>query len=214
MLIITIKQGKEKSLLDRHPWIYLSAVARVDGKPHEKLKSGVTALVQSSSGKFLARAAYSPKSQICARVWTFDEHEPVDHALIKRRVKAAVAARGAPAIGKKSTPANPLHLVLGEEDGLPGLLVDWFDGLKGYLVCQFQAAGVDAWKIPIVQSLIAETGCRNVYERADELVRKGEGLPVVFGALAGDEPPDQMPVTENGIRYMLDIKTGRKTKFS
>jgi 23S rRNA (cytosine1962-C5)-methyltransferase len=217
MLTITIKQGKEKSLLDRHPWIYASAVERVDGKPHEKRKSGATALVQSSSGKFLARAAHSPQSQIRARVWSFDENEPVDHALIKRRVKAAVAARsglgGGPSSGKKAAPTNPVHLVLGEEDGLPGLVVDWFNGPKGYLVCQFQAAGVDAWKIPIVQTLMAETGCPNVYERADELVRKGEGLPVVSGALAGDEPPDEMQVTENGVRYSLDIKTGKKTKF-
>ena len=86
MLIITIKQGKEKSLLDRQPWIYASAIERVDGKPEEKMKSGATALVQSSSGQFLARAAYNAKSQIRARVWSFDQNEPVDHALIKRRV--------------------------------------------------------------------------------------------------------------------------------
>ena len=211
MLVITIKQGKEKSLLDRQPWIYASAVERVDGKPHEKMKTGATALVQSSSARFLGRAAYSPHSQIRARVWTFDESEPVDHALIKRRVKAAVAAHREAGSGKQAAPGNPVHLVLGEEDGLPGLLVDWFGGPKGYLVCQFQAAGVDAWKIPIVKSLIAETGCSNVYERSDELVRKSEGLPVVSGALAGDEPPDRMPVTENGVRYSLNIKTGKKT---
>jgi 23S rRNA (cytosine1962-C5)-methyltransferase len=213
MLIITIKQGKEKSLLEREPWIYASAVERVDGKPHERMKPGTTALVQSSSAQFLARAAYSPHSQIRARVWSFDENEPVDHALIKRRVKAAVAVHGGLGSGKKAAARNPVHLVLGEPDGLPGLLVDWFDGPKGYLVCQFQAAGVDAWKVPIVQSLIAETGCPNVYERSDELMRKGEGLPVVSGALAGDAPPDQMMFTENGVRYSLDIKTGKKTRF-
>lgn len=213
MLVITIKQGKEKSLLDRQPWIYASAVERVDGKPHEKMKPGATALVQSSSARFLARAAYNPHSQIRARVWTFDENEPVDHALIKRRVKAAVAVHRGSGIGKKTAPGNAVQLVAGEEDGLPGLLVDWFGGPEGYLVCRFQAAGVDAWKIPIVQSLMAETGCPNVYERSDALVRKGEGLPVVSGALAGDEPPDQMPFMENGVRYSLDIKTGEKTGF-
>lgn len=189
MLIITIKQGKEKSLLERQPWIYASAVERVDGKPAEKMKPGVTALVQSSSGKFLARAAYNSKSQIRARVWSFDPDEPVDHALIKRRVKAAIAARGGNA---KPAAKKPLRLIVGEEDGLSGLLVDWFRTGPGYLVCQFQAAGVDAWKVPIVQALIAETGCRNVYECSDALIRKGEGLPVLSGALAGDEPPDDI----------------------
>lgn len=212
MLIITIKQGKEKSLLDRQPWIYASAVERVDGKPHERMQAGATALVQSSSGQFLARAAHSPKSQIRARVWSFDPNEPVDHAMIKRRVKAAVDSRRAVA-SQKTSRTDPIHLVLGEPDGLPGLLVDWFGGRQGYLVCQFQAAGVDAWKIPIVQTLIGETGCPNVYERSDELVRKGEGLPVVSGALAGDEPPDEMWITENNVRHILNIKTGEKHKF-
>ncbi len=213
MLTITIKQGKEKSLLERQPWIYLSAVERVDGKPHERNKPGATALVQSSAGKFLARAAYNSKSQICARVWSFDENEPVDHALIKRRIKSAVATNRSSKAIRKAAAGNPLHLVLAEKDGLPGLLVDWFGGAQGYLICEFQAAGVDAWKVPIVQALIAETGCVNVYERANELVRKGEGLPVTCGALAGEEPPDQMLVTENGVRYSLDIKTGEKSGF-
>jgi len=211
MLVITIKQGKEKSLLERQPWIYASAVERVDGKPQEKMTAGATAVVHTSSGKFLARAAYNAKSQIRARVWSFDENEPIDHALIKRRVKTAIAKRAGNT--DKSAPGNPVRLVIGEEDGLSGLLVDWFGGKNGYLVCQFQAAGVDAWKVPIVQTLIAETGCRNVYERSDELVRKGEGLPVVSGALAGDEPPDAMPFTENGVRYTLDIKSGKKSSF-
>ncbi len=206
MLIITIKQGKEKSLLDKQPWIYASAVERVDGKHEERNKPGATALVQSSSGQFLARAAYSPKSQIRARVWSFEQGEAVDHALIKRRVKAAVAAQADAA-------DNPVHLISGEANGLPGLLVDWYGGKQGYLICQFNAAGVDAWKVPIVQSLIAETGCTNVYERADELMRKGEGLPVVAGALAGDEPPDETIVTEKGQRYALNLKTGQKHKL-
>jgi 23S rRNA (cytosine1962-C5)-methyltransferase len=189
MLIITIKQGKEKGLLERQPWIYASAVERVDGKPAEKMKPGATALVQSSSGKFLARAAYNSKSQIRARVWTFDEDEPVDHAMIKRRIKAAVTARMK---NSKASADKPVRLVVGDVDGLSGLLVDWFKADPGYLICQFQSAGVDAWKVPIVQALIAETGCRNAYEKSDELIRKGEGLPVLSGALAGDEPPGNL----------------------
>ncbi|CAN5183417.1 hypothetical protein BH11PSE11_BH11PSE11_19360 [soil metagenome] len=210
MLIITIKQGKEKSLLERQPWIYASAVERVDGKPAEKMKSGATALVQSSSGKFLARAAYAPKSQIRARVWSFDQNEAVDHALIKRRVQsaitAALAARSVTSKGKKATAGRPIQLIQGEQDGLPGLRVEWFGGADGYLICEFQAAGVDAWKIAIVQTLIAETACPNVYERADELIRKGEGLPFVEGSLAGDEPPPD-------LIHPRDAKGARKKSF-
>ena len=211
MLIITIKQGKEKSLLEGQPWIYASAIDKVEGKPQEKMKPGSTAIVQSSAKKFLARAAYNSKSQIRARVWSFDENEPVDHALIKRRVKAALHKRAASL--KKAGANQLLALVKGEEDGLPGLLVDLFGGPGGYLICQFQAGGVDAWKVAIVQALMAETGCPNVYERCDPLIRKGEGLPVISGALAGEDPPDDVILTENGVRFALDLKTGDKSKF-
>ena len=188
MLIITIKQGKEKTLLAKHPWIYLSAVARVDGKFEERIKPGTTALVRSSSGQFLARAAWSPQSQIRARVWSFDEKEAIDHALIKRRVQAAVQKTDIDQL-KKAAPTQAQRLINAEEDALPGLLVDYYPSGAGYLVCQFQAAGVDAWKVTIVKALMMATGCPNVYEHADALVRKGEGLPVNSGALAGDEPP-------------------------
>ncbi|QJQ04698.1 SAM-dependent methyltransferase [Undibacterium piscinae] len=185
MLIITIKQGKEKSLLEQQPWIYLSAIERVDGKFDERMKSGATAVVRSSSGQFLARAGWAPKSQIRARVWSFDESEAVDHAMFKRRVKAALAKR------KKlsAIPGRPQRLINAEEDGLPGLIVDYHALQPGFLSCQFQAAGVDAWKVTIIKALIAETGCPNVYEHTDYLVRKGEGLPLTNGVLAGDEPP-------------------------
>ena len=211
MLIITIKQGKEKSLLEGQPWIYASAIEKVDGKPQEKMKPGSTAIVQSSSTKFLARAAYNSKSQIRARVWSFDPNEAVDHALIKRRVKAALDKRAASV--KKAGASNLVALIKGEEDGLPGLLVDAFGGTDGYLICQFQAGGVDAWKVAIVQALIAGTGCRNVYETCDPLIRKGEGLPVISGALSGEEPPDEVVLTDNGVRYVMDLKTGHRSKM-
>jgi 23S rRNA (cytosine1962-C5)-methyltransferase len=211
MLIITIIQGKEKSLLAGEPWIYASAIERVEGKPQEKMKPGSTAIVQSSAKKFLARAAYNSKSQIRARVWTFDESEPVDHAMIKRRVKSALEKRAASL--KKAGANQLLSLIKGEEDGLPGLLVDLYGGAGGYLICQFQAGGVDAWKVPIVQALMAGTGCPNVYERCDPLIRKGEGLPVISGALAGEEPPLEVTLIENGVRFAVDLATGERSKF-
>ncbi len=211
MLIITIKQGKEKSLLAGERWIYASAIEKVDGKPQEKMKPGSTAIVQTSAQKFIARAAYNSKSQIRARIWTFEENEPIDHALIKRRVQAALQKRAASI--KKAGANQLLTLVKGEEDGLSGLVAELFGGAEGYLMCEFQAGGVDAWKVAIVQALMAGTGCKNVYERCDPLIRKGEGLPVISGTLAGEEPPDEVILSDNGVRFALDLKTGYKSKF-
>jgi 23S rRNA (cytosine1962-C5)-methyltransferase len=206
MLIITIKQGKEKSLLSGDPWIYLSAIDKVEGRPQERNKPGVTALVQSSSRQFLARAAYNAKSQIAARVWTLREDEPVDHAMIKRRVQAAVARRVMEV--RKADPQALALVIDGEKDGLPGLLVHSYGGTAGYLVCQFNAAGVDLWRVTIVQALLAATGCPNVFERSDELLRKGEGLPVIWRGLAGEEPPQRLMVRDGNRLMPMDIRTG------
>ncbi len=206
MLVITIKQGKEKSLLAGDPWIYLSAIEKVDGKPNERNKLGATAVVQSSSRQFLARAAYNARSQIAARVWTLREDEPIDHALIKRRVQAAVQRRAVK--WSIADPQELFQLIDGEQDGLSGLQVHGYGGPTGYLVCQFNAAGVDLWRVPIVQALLKETGCPNVFERSDELLRKGEGLPVIWRVLAGEEPPQRLMVREGQRLVPMDIRTG------
>ena len=206
MLIITIKQGKEKALLAGDPFIYLSAIEKVDGKPNERNKQGATATVQSSSRQFLARAAYNAKSQIAARIWTLREDEPIDHALIKRRVQAAVQRRAVK--WGIADPQELFKLIDGDKDGLPGLLVHGYGGAGGYLVCQFNGAGVDLWRVAIVQALLKETGCPNVFERSDELLRKGEGLPVIWRVLAGEEPPQKLMVREGKGIAPMDIRTG------
>jgi 23S rRNA (cytosine1962-C5)-methyltransferase len=206
MLIITMKQGKEKGLLSGDPWIYVSAIDKVDGKPQERNKPGATAIVQSSARQFLARAAYNAKSQIAARVWTLREDEPVDHAMIKRRVQASVSLRAE--VLRSADPQALVQLVDGEKDGLPGLMVHSYGGAAGYLVCQFNAGGVDLWKVPFVQALLHATGCRNVYERCEPLLRRGEGLPVTPRALAGDEPPQRLLVREGSRLLPMDIRTG------
>jgi len=206
MLIITIKQGKEKALLAGDPWIYLSAVEKVDGKGHERNKPGITAIVQTSTRQFIGRAAYNTKSQIVGRMWSLREDEPVDHAMIKRRVQAAIDKRAATL--RTADPQALIGLIDGEKDGLPGLQVHQYGGAEGYLICQFNAAGVDMWKVPVVQALLKATGCRNVYERSDPLVRQGEGLLNTPGALAGDEPPDRLMVRDGKRLVPMDIATG------
>ncbi|AMV41130.1 class I SAM-dependent rRNA methyltransferase [Paraburkholderia caribensis] len=208
MNTVTLKPSKEKSLLRRHPWVYANAIDRVDGKP----AAGATVLVRAHDGRFLARAAYSPHSQIRARVWSFDENEPVDHAFFKRRVQRALAHRQSMVHNTGAT-----RLIFGEADGLPGLIVDYYiqddETKRGQIVCQFMAAGVEAWKDAIVQALIGATGCPNVYERSDVSIREKEGLEQTVGVLAGDAPPETLIASENGVRYHVDVRNGHKTGF-
>ena len=208
MNTVTLKPSKEKSRLRRHPWIYANAIDRVDGKP----APGATVLVRAHDGRFLARAAYSPHSQIRLRVWSFDENEPIDHAFFKRRVQRAFAHRRA-----FVSDTLAVRLIFGEADGLPGLIVDHYveDGGtgRGQLVCQFMAAGVEAWKEAIVAALVGATDCPNVYERSDVSIREKEGLAQTTGGLAGDAPPKTLITRENGVRYHVDVETGHKTGF-
>ncbi|MDR6382994.1 class I SAM-dependent rRNA methyltransferase [Paraburkholderia caribensis] len=208
MNTVTLKPSKEKSLLRRHPWVYANAIDRVDGKP----AAGATVLVRAHDGRFLARAAYSPHSQIRARVWSFDENEPVDHAFFKRRVQRALAHRQSMVHNTGAT-----RLIFGEADGLPGLIVDYYiqddETKRGQIVCQFMAAGVEEWKDAIVQALIGATGCPNVYERSDVSIREKEGLEQTVGVLAGDAPPETLIASENGVRYHVDVRNGHKTGF-
>jgi 23S rRNA (cytosine1962-C5)-methyltransferase len=196
-----LKPGKGKSLLRRHPWIYHTAIDRFEGKTG----SGGTVLVRSHDGRFLARAALSPASQIRARVWTFDEAEPVDHAFFKRRIQAALRHRQQWVQG-----SNAVRLIFAEADGLPGLIVDQY---ADQLVCQFTAAGVEHFKNAIVSALVQLTGCPNVYERSDAAVRQREGLPLQTGVLAGAEPPAHVAVVEHGVHYGVDVRQGHKTGF-
>ncbi|AAU48472.1 class I SAM-dependent rRNA methyltransferase [Burkholderia mallei] len=233
MHTVTLKPSKDKSLLRRHPWVYANAIDRVDGKP----APGATVIVRAHDGRFLARATYSPHSQIRLRVWSFDENEPIDHAFFKRRVQRALAHRRAMISG-----TDAVRLVFGEADGLPGLIVDYYvaargaahtgdaaaraaeggaaapvapgDGEgRGQLVCQFMAAGVEHWKGAIVAAIVAATGCPNVYERSDVSIREKEGLEQTTGVLAGDAPPDTLIANENGVLYHVDVRNGHKTGF-
>jgi 23S rRNA (cytosine1962-C5)-methyltransferase len=208
MNTVTLKPSKEKSLLRRHPWVYANAIERVDGKP----ASGATVVIRAHDGRFLARAAYSPHSQIRLRVWSFDEAEPIDHAFFKRRVQRAFAHRQA-----FVHDTGAIRLIFGEADGLPGLVVDYYrqddDTGRGQLVCQFMAAGVEAWKEAIVAALVGATGCPNVYERSDVSIREKEGLEQTTGVLAGDAPPETLITRENGVRYHVDVRAGHKTGF-
>ena len=201
--MIVLKAGREKSLKRRHPWIFSGAVEKVTGKPGP----GDTVDIKSSSGQALARAAYSPSSQIRARVWTFDPAEEVDAAFFRNRVMRALAIReGLPA----AKTGNALRLIHGESDALPGLIVDRYADV---LVAQFLAAGVERWRDPILDALAELTGCEAIYERSDADTRKLEGLEPRAGFVRGNRAASRCPIIEYGLNFKVDVEQGQKTGF-
>ena len=199
---ITLNPNREKSLLRRHPWIFAGAIKSMDEEP----ASGSTVDLLSSERQFLARASYSPISQIRARVWTFKD-EPVDKDFFRRKIKAAVEVRQRLKVESHS---NAYRLIHAESDGIPGLIVDRYDNV---LVLQSLTAGSEFWKETIADILVEETGIQNIYERSDVDVRELEGLKSITGILRGTIANYQLPIIEYDLKFSVDIQHGHKTGF-
>ena len=199
---LILKPGREKSLLRRHPWIFSGAVQRVEHDP----AAGATVDVFSSGGDFLARAAYSPQSQIRARVWGFSD-EPIDERFFRRKITSAMRARETWNL-KRDTDA--VRLIYAESDGLPGLIVDRYGDV---LVLQSLTAGSEFWKQTIADILLEETGLTTVYERSDADVRELEGLPTITGVLRGSDIISPVTIHENGLKFSVNFSEGHKTGF-
>ena len=207
MQAIILKPGREKSLLRRHPWVFSGAVQRVDGNP----AAGGTVDLLSSKGDFLARAAYSPLSQIRARAWTFDPVEAVDADFFRRHIRQALAARSPLLLGEgPGVRSDAIRLIHAESDGLPGLIVDRYAGM---LVVQFLAAGAEYWRDTIADLLLELTGLKDIYERSDADVRELEGLPPRLGPLRGTHHASLITIHEYGLKFNVNIATGHKTGF-
>jgi 23S rRNA (cytosine1962-C5)-methyltransferase len=198
MKTIRLREGKERSLLRRHPWIFESAIARGGADP------GETVRVESSAGQFLAWAAFSPASKIRARVWSFDENQRIDAPFLTTALAASINARA-----RFDIKSDGVRLVHGESDGLPGLIVDRYGDT---LVAQFLSAGVQRFKEVLTQGLLAQTGLIRLYERSDASSRTREGLPEAVGWLSGEGSTD-ITLREHQWELGLDIATGHKTGF-
>jgi 23S rRNA (cytosine1962-C5)-methyltransferase len=198
MKSIRLHEGRERSLLRRHPWVFERSIDR------GRADAGETVRVEAADGRFLAWAAYSPQSAIRLRAWSYDEAERIDAGLFERRIAQALALRARLPIA-----SDAMRLVHGESDGLPGLVVDRYGDT---LVAQFLAAGVERWKGAIADALLAATGLTKLYERSDAGVRELEGLPSATGWLrgAGDMA---IVIREHDWRFELDIAEGHKTGF-
>ena len=201
-MTLHLKPGREKSLLRRHPWIFSGAVQHVDDP---SAASGSTMELLSATGDFLARAAYSPTSQIRARAWTFGD-EPVDAEFFRRKIRASIVSRSMFHVPSDS---NAYRLIYAESDGLPGLIVDRYGDT---LVLQSLTAGAEFWKETFANILVEETGIETIDERSDADVRELEGLPSIVGPLRGT-PPNQIIITEHATRYTVNLASGHKTGF-
>ena len=198
---VILNEGREKSLLRHHPWIFSKAIQKAD----ESLQMGQTVEVVNQTGEFLCYGLYSPNSQIRVRALSFDENVKITDALIASRVKDAISLR------KKvfARGNDGVRLISSEGDLLPGLIADKYNE---FIVISISSCGMERYKNIICQTLKEIFPECSIYERSDTKSRAKEGLPVRKGVVIGTEPDDTIYVREEGQVYIpVDIKNGHKT---
>lgn len=200
---LILAKGREKSLLRRHPWVFSGAISRLEGKAQQ----GETIDVCDNQGKWLARAAWSPDSQIRARIWSWERDESIDIRFFIRRLQAAQPLRDWLA-GRDDL--DSYRLIAGESDGLPGITIDRFGN---FLVLQLLSAGAEYQRATLISALQQCYPACAIYDRSDVAVRKKEGLELTQGVVLGEQPPTQLPITEHGMKLLVDIQTGHKTGY-
>lgn len=199
---IIIERGREKPILNRHPWVFSGAIVEVRGGTPAP---GDIVTVETHSGRFLGRGYWNVRSQIQVRLLTWGD-EPVDTAWWRKMIDRAVAARR-----PMSEYRNAYRLINAENDFLPGLIVDRYGD---WLVLQALTMGIDTRKHMIAELLMAATGAQGVFERSDVDVRGKEGLTEAVGPLIGEPPPPLIWIDENGGFGMgVDVRTGHKTGY-
>ncbi|MGR5444779.1 class I SAM-dependent methyltransferase [Vibrio jasicida] len=199
---IYLVKGREKSVKRKHPWIFSRGISKVEGEP----ALGETVDVFTHDGKWLAKAAYSPESQIRARIWSFEKEE-INKAFFVKRFNNAQLLRE-DIIERDGL--TGYRLIAAESDGMPGVTIDRY---QNFFVCQLLSAGAEYNKQVIVDALVESFPDCNVYERSDVAVRKKEGLKETTGVLHGEEPPKSVVIEENGVKISVDIVGGHKTGF-
>ncbi|WP_018691875.1 class I SAM-dependent methyltransferase [Algicola sagamiensis] len=201
--VIYLNKGREKSLLRKHPWVFSRAIKQVKGKP----RLGETVDIYDADGRWLAKGAYSPDSQIRVRVWSFEQSEMIDRDFFIRKVRQAHLAR------KDFIERGDLtgyRVVAAESDGLPGITIDRYNQV---LVTQLLSAGSELFKADIVAALQTEFPELSIYDRSDVEVRKKEGLTLSKGWLVDQGHAPIQEISEYGVRIQVNVEEGHKTGF-
>lgn len=193
-----LNEGREKSVLNRHPWIFSGAL-----QSFPECEDGSVVEVHSASGDILGFGYFNSRTSICIRLLSFGAEEPV--SALRANLSRAADLR------RRLTPSgtDAFRVVNGEGDGVPGLIVDSYGGV---LVLQCGTLGIERLKAEIVEALLKELKPRAIYEKSDLPSRKIEGLNSSQGWLYG-EPVNELKIVENGHPFWVDVVGGQKTGF-
>lgn len=203
MISIILKKGKEKAVLQRHPWVFSGAIEQVKGKP----ANGDIVRLINAKGDFMAYGFYNDQSRVALRLLEWDEAVTVDEAWFRTKVAEAVAGRN-DLLSSGAT--NTCRLIFSESDYLPGLIVDKY---ADHLAVQVLTSGIEKMMPVIIDELQRLLNPKSIFDKSDASSRQHEGLETDNVVLFGDNPPDFVEVKENNVIYNINIAEGQKSGF-
>ena len=203
MIILQLKKGKEKSIERKHPWIFSGAIGQIKGQPEE----GDTVRLENHEGRFIAMGHYQ-KSSLALRILSFEE-VAIDAAFWHHKLSAAIHTRQICGLSQRAD-TNVYRLVHGEGDGLPGLIVDYYNGL---VVMQCHSVGMYNARQIIADALVKILGDKlhSIYDKSDGTIPFKADTTAENGFLYGQT--DNSEVIEYGHRFLIEPVDGQKTGF-
>lgn len=210
--LCTITPKAEASILRGHPWVYDAEILSLDGEPD----NGAVVDVVSRKGRYLGTGFYSEHSKIRVRLLSRNTNDRFDEAFWRRKLQWAWEYRKSV---MSPEDLDACRIIFGEADAFPGLTVDKFHDLLSVQVLSVGMERIQNLLLPALVELLRSDGqnIRGVYLRNDVALREKEGLPQSKGwfPLPGEASPDSAvtEITENGVRYLVDVENGQKTGF-
>ncbi len=210
--LCTITPKAEASILRGHPWVYDAEILSLDGEPD----NGAVVDVVSRKGRYLGTGFYSEHSKIRVRLLSRNTNDRFDEAFWRRKLQWAWEYRKSV---MSPEDLDACRIIFGEADAFPGLTVDKFHDLLSVQVLSVGMECIQNLLLPALVELLRSDGqnIRGVYLRNDVALREKEGLPQSKGwfPLPGEASPDSAvtEITENGVRYLVDVENGQKTGF-
>jgi 23S rRNA (cytosine1962-C5)-methyltransferase len=203
MFEVTLKKGKEKAVLHRHPWVFSGAIEKMKGNP----ANGDIVRLLNAKSEFMAYGFFNDQSRVALRLLEWTEHVVVDDTWFREKVATAVKSR-ANILADGTT--NTCRLIFSESDYLPGLIVDKY---ADHLAVQVLTSGIEKVMPVIIDELNQLLKPASIFDKSDASSREHEGLQTVNAALTLASPPENVEVKENGIIYHINIAEGQKSGF-
>ena len=199
--VVHVINGRQKKLLQGHPWVYGNEIERVEGE----IADGELVTVVDFRGRYMGTGFYNSRSLITVRLLTHRQEEITD-ALIAARVRAACDYRRF-VMQREGT--DSCRLIYGEADRLPGVIADRFGGV---IVLQVLALGMERYTQVIADTLIACEQPACLLLNNDDAIRLKEGMTCFTKVLHG-ELPEETIISENGVKLAVDVRGGQKTGY-